>query len=569
MIVLLGDTAMRLLLDDPRIDSITKYRGSVYKAEDFLHLSPLKGKLIAITNHPASTLYTGNALNFSIIERDLAKFKHISENSDILNEQPVLYINPTFDKIESFLKSCISPEFIAFDIEINGKYITTFSLAKWVGTDRKVSSIEAMSIPIINNRGNVWPLAQERMIWMLLAKVLDTAHIVAQNGMFDLSWMLRTMDIHTAHFTHDTMLAHHLLFPDYRKNLGFITSWYTHFPYYKDEGGKQAHYQMQKDWDKYWRYNAKDAAYLLHIREEQYKLLKQEGLIDYFYDYTMALHAPLLEMEINGLKVNEEKLDLARATMEEKIKKEQIELDALVGYPINIASSQQMQQYFYGFLNIKPYMNRKTGKMRCDAVALARIGKLKGVSGKTAQLVLSLRKDKKMLSTYFNVKYDKDGYLRCQHNIAGTKTGRLSTSETLFGTGTNLQNQPPVMKQFLYPADDEYFIEFDLAQAEAHVVAYLCQDMGMIRIFQDPDGDIHTHNAASIFKIPVNEVTKDQRQMGKKLRHAKNYRMGPQTFSDNLAAQGIYITTSVCKKMLNAADAAAPLLLRWQEDTEA
>ena len=41
VILLLGATAMRLLIDEPRFDSITKYRGSFYHAEQFPHLKEL------------------------------------------------------------------------------------------------------------------------------------------------------------------------------------------------------------------------------------------------------------------------------------------------------------------------------------------------------------------------------------------------------------------------------------------------------------------------------------------------------------------------------------------------
>ena len=49
IIICLGNTAMRMLIDEPKFNSITKYRGSVYHAEEFPHLAEkLKGKLIEI-----------------------------------------------------------------------------------------------------------------------------------------------------------------------------------------------------------------------------------------------------------------------------------------------------------------------------------------------------------------------------------------------------------------------------------------------------------------------------------------------------------------------------------------
>ena len=104
-------------------------------------------------------------------------------------------------------------------------------------------------------------------------------------------------------------------------------------------------------------------------------------------------------------------------------------------------------------------------------------------------------------------------------------------------TGANLQNIPKSLKKYMYAPAGRIFIEFELAKAEAHIVAYLCQDVKMMEIFTS-GRDIHTYNAAEIFEVSMEEVTEEQRKMGKKIVHARNYLMGARTFSDNLAVQG-------------------------------
>ena len=47
--------------------------------------------------------------------------------------------------------------------------------------------------------------------------------------------------------------------------------------------------------------------------------------------------------------------------------------------------------------------------------------------------------------------------------------------------------------------------EADLAKAEAHVVAYLCQDANMIEAFES-GVDIHSFNASKIFDVPIDDV---------------------------------------------------------------
>ena len=125
-----------------------------------------------------------------------------------------------------------------------------------------------------------------------------------------------------------------------------------------------------------------------------------------------------------------------------------------------------MIAYFYGELQIKPYINRETGRPKVDKVALSRIAK-KGLKGSgEAKIILKMRKLKKLSGTYFSVPMDNDNHLRCAYKIAGTDSGRLSSNKTFFGTGTNLQNQPPAFKKFLYPEKGYYLFEPDLTERQ-------------------------------------------------------------------------------------------------------
>jgi len=226
-----------------------------------------------------------------------------------------------------------------------------------------------------------------------------------------------------------------------------------------------------------------------------------------------------------------------------------------------------MIAYFYGELQIKPYINRSSGRPTTDAVALSRIAKKRTKGSREAKIILKMRKLSKLSGTYFNVPIDSDDVLRCSYKIAGTDSGRLSSASTFFGTGTNLQNQPPVFKHFLHAQKGFYLFEPDLAKAEAHVVAYLCQDHAMIEAFNSGI-DIHTFNASKIFDVPMDKVSKWQRSIGKRVVHASNYKMGPKTFSDQLAKDNIFIAEGECGKLLRAYTNRFPKLPRWHKDIE-
>lgn len=557
LIILFGNTAMHLLLDEPKFSSITKYAGSVYRAEDFPHLTEkLKGKIICITFHPNSSLPRVNPLNFYIIMAHLKKFMKLRDNPELLKPEPNVKIMPEYYECIEFLERANKATQIGFDIECTPRFITCFGIA--------ISSSDVMSIPVMDNHGNYWTEEQEIVIWTKLAEILINpgVRIICQNGMFDLMFILRTMDIKSDNFFFDTMLAQHLCYTDLPKGLDFLTACYTYYPYYKDEG-KQSHLGTIKDWEMYWLYNGKDAAYLLEIQTQLESELQQNECSEAM-TYVMELHKPLMEMEWKGILVDTKNLTHERARLNKSLRALRKGLNKIAGKELNPNSPKQLVDYFYTELGIKPYTNRQSGRYTCDVVALSRIAK-KGTKGSfEAKMIRKIRKNHKLVSTYFDIPFDSDNRIRCAHKISGTSSGRIATEKTFFGTGANLQNQPPAFKKFLISDPGNILCEVDLAKAEAHVVAFLCQDINMIEAFESGI-DVHTFNASKIFNCEMSEVTKHMRYMGKRVVHASNYGMGPITFSDNLAADDTFMSINECKDLLNSYSIRFPGLHRWHE----
>jgi len=570
IIVLLGILPMRLLLDDPKMTSIQKYRGSFYPAERFSHLaSPLKGKIILCSYHPD---YTGIGKNkdpkaFYTLVSDLTRMLNVESDPEILTSKVDIKIDPRFDEVMKFYKLIETKSICAFDLEAPPDFMTCFSLA--IRQDDRVLS---MCIPLMDNRGNFWSPQQELEVIQGLARILKNPDIrkIMQNGMFDITYLLRKYQIFTDNFYFDTLLAQHLCYTDLPKGLDYLTSVYTYEPYYKDEG-KKVHFEMQKDWRSYWKYNAKDSGYLFQIMDELVKELK-DFEAEESMTYQMNLHKPLIEMFHNGILADVDGIAKYRDQLEIEINEHQKELNEIVGKEINMNSSKQMIAYFYGTCMIKPYINRKTGNPSCDAVALSRIAK-KGKKGSQAARVIQLMRTKgKLLTTYFRVKLDPDNKLRCSYNIPGTSSGRLSSEATYFNTGANLQNQPYIFKKYLCADPGHFLVEYDLARAEAHVVAFLAQDEAMIKAFESGI-DVHSFNASKIFGCSMEEVQAEEktpgkhtmRDLGKRVVHASNYSMGPLTFSDNLAKDNIFMSVAKCKRLLNAYSDRFPSLEKWQK----
>jgi len=311
--------------------------------------------------------------------------------------------------------------------------------------------------------------------------------------------------------------------------------------------------------DNFLRYNALDAACTLEIRNEIWP-----GLDEGFqpaYDLTESLIAPLVFMMTRGILVNHDLMNETRNQITETVKEKQIELNELCGRELNVNSPKDCQKYFYVELGHPPYYNN--GAVTVDDKALQRLARTtaKRPGLRQAKLVQDIRGLQKLLGTYLNIEFDQDSRMRCSYNPRGTKFGRLSSSKTIFGSGTNIQNLPQEFKRFLV-ADPGYVLwEVDKRQAEWVVVAYLSGDANMISVVESGQ-DAHIHTASLMFKQAKDLILKEakivggnndadlisqlraeagidvsiprtmsMRQCGKKSNHGLNYDEGPNTFA--------------------------------------
>ena len=199
--------------------SIMKWRGSI------LESTLVKGQKVVPTIHPAAALRQ-YVLAYPIIW-DLQRVKEESENPKIVRPNRTYIIEPTFKETMDYLNSCRSP--LAFDIEVMREEVSCISFS--------YDPMVAISIPFINEQGkDYWSLEEEKIVWTKIKGILEDRGIekVAQNGIFDISFLFQKCGIITQGLVGDSMIGWAQLFPDLSKSLGFICSVLTKEPYYKD-----------------------------------------------------------------------------------------------------------------------------------------------------------------------------------------------------------------------------------------------------------------------------------------------------------------------------------------------
>lgn len=496
------------------VGNITKWRGSL------LSSTLLPGRKCLPSIHPSATL-KGDPLFGYYITRDLIRAKGQGDFPEIRLRHRNMILAPTLEDIRSFLSRCLHQHLISYDIETRGLHLSHISFA--------VSPDDVLCIPLISGGQDVWSPDDETEIMLLVAKVLecDSVTKLGQNISFDCTFMLRRYGIYVCP-VHDTMIAAAILFPDFPKGLDFLTSIYCDGePYYKAEG---------KEWRKnpfaseelFRRYNAMDSAVLLEIFPQQKAELIKAGNWDTYLKQSALIH-PLVYASNRGILMDREYLQAAAASCRERIAQMEVDLRSLVGPELNFNSNKQLVAYFYTEKGIKPYTRWRKGGYSSPSVDDKALERMAAHGVQEAQILTKIRKEQKMLSTYYEMKVDEDGRLRCSYNPVGTVQARISSSKTIWGTGANLQNQPSDTLRAMLADPGGIYISQDLAQAENRIVAYEACDPRMMEALE-AGVDIHSLTGCLIHNVALDKCTEEIRQDGKVANHGLNFGLGVQNF---------------------------------------
>jgi DNA polymerase-1 len=147
-------------------------------------------------------------------------------------------------------------------------------------------------------------------------------------------------------------------------------------------------------------------------------------------------------------------------------------------------------------------------------------------------------------------------------NQALTATGRLSSSNP------NLQNIPvrtergkEIRKAFVPGIPDGLIVSADYSQIELRIMAHLSCDAHLTQAFRD-GVDVHAATAAKIFRIPVEEVTREQRGMAKTANFGIMY--GISSFG---LAQRLHLPRGQAKALIDDYFAAFPAIRGFIDDS--
>ncbi len=439
----------------------------------------------------------------------------VVENSILTRLKDVSYDYKLIDNKEDakdLARKILSEKVVSLDTETTGLDAMT---AKIVGMSFSVAPHRAFYVPLPLDK-------KEAQEWMeIFRPVFENENIrkVGQNMKYDMI-MLSHYGVELKGELFDTMLAHYVLQPELRHNMDYLAEVYLQYKTIRieeliGEKGKGQGNMADLSPEAIYQYACEDADITLQLMQVLEKELHEAGVYTLFSEVEMPLVPVLVDMERTGVRIDTVALQETSHAFTLRMNAIEKEIYALAGMEFNISSPKQVGEVLFERLKLveKP-KKTKTGQYVTSEEVLETLRSKHVVVEK----ILEHRGLKKLLGTYVDALPQlinpATGHIHTSFNQAVTATGRLSSSNP------NIQNIPvrnedgkEIRKAFI-PDEGCLFFSADYSQIELRIMAHLSQDAQMIEAFLSGE-DIHAATASKIFKVPLSEVTREQRSKAK------------------------------------------------------
>ena len=260
----------------------------------------------------------------------------------------------------------------------------------------------------------------------------------------------------------------------------------------------------------------------------QPRMEADEALNEVFTTLELPLVPVIADLERAGVVLDTQHLQQLSHSLGERLRELEETIYGLSGGygAFNINSPRQLNDVLFGKLGLPTAnLRRTTHGFSTNAETLEKLRPHHEIIGHISEH----RELGKLKGTYVDSLPDlinaHTGRLHTSYNQTGTSTGRISSNNP------NLQNIPirtepgrEVRRAFV-PQDGSQLLSVDYNQIELRVMAHFCEDPTLLEAFQQ-EQDIHSVTAATVFGIPLEEVSYQERDFAKRVNFGLMYGMG-------------------------------------------
>ncbi len=469
-----------------------------YDLEEFRFLEPDQQKLQAIFKE----------LEFTKLIREFTSQRQLSSEDYhlILKEEELRKLVDDLQEAKRF----------SLDLETTAKEPMR---AELVGLSFSFRAHQAFYLPVAHHYPGSPPQLDRDYVLRLLKPVLESNKFekYGQNIKYDYI-VLSHYGIKLAGVGSDTMIASYLLNPSHRNhNLEQLSQeWLDHkLISFADVAGsgKSSKCFAEVELEQAKTYSCEDADVAFLLTQKLLPRLREEGLGDLFWKVEIPLIGVLAEMELSGVKIDQEALQKMSREFSLQLEGLIEKIYQLSGVKFNVSSPRQLREVLFERLKLPPGKKTKTG-YSTDVDVLSRLAQSHELPAK----ILEYRNLAKLKNTYIdtlpNLVNPKTQRIHTSFNQTVTATGRLSSS------GPNLQNIPvrteegrKIRRAFI-PERGCKLLCADYSQVELRVLAHTSGDETLIQAFKK-DEDIHSLTASEVFGCGPEAVTGEMRRKAK------------------------------------------------------
>lgn len=317
----------------------------------------------------------------------------------------------------------------------------------------------------------------------------------------------------------DTMLMHTLAEPEQKHGMDLLAQMYLNYrpiPIKQLIGDPVEREMRDVPLGPLAEYACEDADVTLQLWQRLKDEVAERELERVCYDVECPLVPVLVDMEYEGIRVNTQALRSYSEQLGQEIETLRSRIFEAVGHEFNVDSPKQLGVVLYEELCIERNPKKTaTGQYSTREAELLRLAARHPV----VRDVLEYRNAAKLKSVYVDQLPEavdsRTGRIHTMYSQAWTATGRMQSNNPNLQTIPVRKERGREIRAAFVPRDDHHLLlSADYSQIELRIMAALSKDPGMLEAFQN-DIDIHAMTAAKVYKVALDDVTREMRAAAK------------------------------------------------------